>query len=118
MIDALTHTSPIDALTVKADFPILNQPSQTGKPPLVFLDTAASSQKPQIVIDTLSTYYQEYNANIHRGVYELSERATTAYEDTRRKVARFINARRPRECVFVRNTTEAINLVARSWGGA
>jgi cysteine desulfurase/selenocysteine lyase len=118
MIDALTHTSPIDALTVKADFPILNQPSQTGKPPLVFLDTAASSQKPQIVIDTLSTYYQEYNANIHRGVYELSERATTAYEDTRRKVAQFINARRPRECVFVRNTTEAINLVARSWGGA
>jgi cysteine desulfurase/selenocysteine lyase len=111
-------TTPIDALAIKADFPILNQPLVEGRQPLVFLDSAASSQKPRVVIDAMNTYYREKNANIHRGVYALSEQATLAYEDARRKVATFINARRPRECIFVRNATEAINLVARSWGGA
>ena len=111
-------TPALDATAIKADFPILNQPAPAGKPPLVFLDSAASSQKPAVVIEALDTYYREYNANIHRGVYHLSEVATSAYEATRRKVQRFLNARRPRECVFVRNATEALNLVARSWGGA
>lgn len=113
-----TSLSTFNALRVKADFPILNQAPEGGRQPLVFLDTAASSQKPQAVIDALANYYLEKNANIHRGVYRLSEMATGAYEEARRKVGAFINARKPRECVFVRNTTEAINLVARSWGGA
>jgi cysteine desulfurase/selenocysteine lyase len=110
-------TTPIDAVAVKADFPILNQSPADGRPPLVFLDTAASSQKPQAVIDALDRYYRQMNANIHRGVYDLSEQATAAYEEARRKVAAYINASKPRECIFVRNATEAINLVARSWGG-
>lgn len=113
-----TLTTSIDAIRVKEDFPILNQPATNGREPLVFLDSAASSQKPQVVIDALERYYRETNANIHRGVYDLSEHATTAYEDARRKVASFINAPRSKECIFVRNTTEGINLVARSWGGA
>ena len=118
--DSMTpiDTLPFNPTVVKADFPILNRPSAEGREPLVFLDTAASSQKPQVVIDALADYYRETNANIHRGVYALSEVATAAYEDARRKAARFINARKPKECIFVRNTTEAINLVARSWGGA
>ncbi|HWV34350.1 MAG TPA: cysteine desulfurase [Thermomicrobiales bacterium] len=111
-------TSPIDVAAVKADFPILNQSPAKGGRPLAFLDSAASSQKPQVVIDALDRYYRETNANIHRGVYDLSEHATAAYEEARDKVAAFINARRSRECIFVRNTTEGINLVARSWGGA
>lgn len=109
-------TLNVDA--IKADFPILNQRPLDGRALLVFLDTAASSQKPQVVIDALAEYYREKNANIHRGVYQLSEMATGAYGEARRKVATFINAGKPRECIFVRNTTEAINLVARSWGGA
>lgn len=108
----------LDAAAVKADFPILNQPAPAGKPPLVFLDSAASSQKPRAVIDALGDYYTRINANIHRGVYDLSEAATGAYEEARAKIAAFINAKSPRECVMVRNTTEAINLVARAWGGA
>jgi len=111
-------TTALDAQAIKADFPILNQPPSSGRPPLVFLDSAASSQKPAAVIEALDRYYREVNANIHRGVYELSERATAAYEDARKTVARFINAHRAREVVFTRNTTESINLVARSWGGA
>jgi cysteine desulfurase/selenocysteine lyase len=111
-------STPIDAALLKTDFPILNQHFNDGRPPLAFLDTAASSQKPQVVIDALSRYYEEDNANIHRGVYALSERATAAYEATRKHMARFINARKSREIIFTRNTTEAINLVARSWGGA
>jgi cysteine desulfurase/selenocysteine lyase len=113
----VTDTS-LDGAAVRADFPILNQPAPDGKPPLVFLDSAASSQKPQVVIDALSDYYSRVNANIHRGVYDLSEAATGAYEDARKTIAAFLNARSPRECIMVRNTTEAINLVARSWGGA
>ncbi len=109
---------PLDVARIKADFPVLNQPPPGGKPPLAFLDSAASSQKPQVVIDALSGYYETTNANIHRGVYDLSERATAAYEASRRKVQRFINARSWREIIFVRNTTEAINLVAHAWGTA
>ncbi|MGD0474159.1 MAG: cysteine desulfurase [Candidatus Velthaea sp.] len=98
-----------------ADFPILAKPTSRGKR-LVYLDSAASSQKPQAVIDSLVDYYTSYNANIHRGVYELAERATAAFEGAREKVARFISAREAAEIIWTRNTTEAINLVSFSWG--
>ncbi len=100
---------------IVADFPILAKPTSRGKR-LVFLDSAASSQKPQVVIDALVDYYSSYNANIHRGVYELAARATDAFEAARGKVARFINAAEPAEVIWTRNTTEAINLVSFSWG--
>jgi cysteine desulfurase/selenocysteine lyase len=97
-----------------ADFPILARPTSRGKR-LVYLDSAATSQKPRVVIDALVDYYEHYNANIHRGVYEIAERATSEYEAARVKLARFINAG-VSEVVWVRNTTEAVNLVAYSWG--
>jgi cysteine desulfurase/selenocysteine lyase len=103
------------ALSLASDFPILAKPTSRGKR-LVYLDSAASSQKPRSVIDALTRYYENDNANIHRGVYELAERATDAYEDARAKAARFINATEPAEIIFTRNTTEAINLVAQTWG--
>jgi cysteine desulfurase/selenocysteine lyase len=112
------HATPLDVAAIKADFPILNQPAAPGKQSLVFLDSGASSQKPQAVIDALSRYYETTNSNIHRGVYDLSERATGEYEAARKKIARFINAASHREIVFTRNTTEAINLVANAWGRA
>jgi cysteine desulfurase/selenocysteine lyase len=105
-----------DVTSVRADFPILKR--QVHGKPLVYLDNAATSQKPEAVIASMSEYYGRYNANIHRGVHTLAEEATSAYEKARRKVGRFINAYRPSEVVFVRNTTEAINLVAMSWGRA
>jgi len=97
------------------DFPILNRKTSRGKR-LVYLDSAATSQKPQCVIDALTEYYSEYNANIHRGVYEIAARATDAFEGARAKVARFVNAGEPAEIIWTRNTTEAINLVSYSWG--
>jgi cysteine desulfurase/selenocysteine lyase len=106
----------LNAAAINADFPILNQPPSGGRKPLVYLDSAASSQKPAQVIEAVSAFYETSNANIHRGVYQLSEVASVAYEAAREKVARFINAADARSCVFVRNTTEAINLVAWSWG--
>ncbi len=111
-----TPPEKLDVDRLKADFPIMRQPTR-GKP-LVYLDSAASSQKPSVVIDSLVEFYRTSNANIHRGVYELSERATSAYDDARAKVASLVNAGSPRECIFTRNTTEAINLVANSWGRA
>jgi len=99
---------------IRKDFPILHQ--QVHGKPLVFLDNAASTQKPRQVIDALSHYYQHDHANIHRGVYQLSERATIAYESAREKVQRFINAEHAHEIIFLRGTTEAINLVAQSFG--
>ena len=101
---------------IRNDFPILSR--QVHGKPLVYLDSAASSQKPRAVIDAMSTYYQNSHANVHRGVYELSEEATEAMEQARLKVARFINARQGKQIIFTRNTTESINLVAYSWGGA
>jgi cysteine desulfurase / selenocysteine lyase len=106
----------IDVDRLKLDFPILSQTFHNKA--LVYLDSAASSQKPAAVIDALSDFYRTSNANIHRGVYQLSEMATAAYDGARDKVANLINAASPRECIFVRNTTEAINLVASSWGRA
>jgi len=105
------------AAKLAADFPILAKPTSRGKR-LVYLDSAASSQKPASVIDAIARYYENDNANVHRGVYELAERATQAYEDARAKVAQFVHAAEPAEIIFVRNTTEAINLVSHTWGRA
>lgn len=101
---------------IRADFPILQQ--QIRGKPLVYLDNAATTQKPQSVIDALRRYYEEDNANIHRGVHLLSERATELYEAAREKIRAFLNAKEAREIVFTRGTTEAINLVAQSYGRA
>ena len=101
---------------IRSDFPILSR--QVHGKPLVYLDSTASSQKPNAVIDAMSHYYQNFNANVHRGVYELSEDATAAMEKARVKVARFLNARQSKQIIFTRNTTESINLVAYSWGNA
>ncbi len=106
--------APLDVARIRADFPILRQLVR-GRP-LVYLDNAATTQKPQVVIDALRKAYAEENANIHRGVHFLSELATAAFEDARRAVQRFLNAADPREIVFVRGTTEAINLVAATFG--
>ena len=103
-----------DVARVRADFPILKQKIH-GKP-LVYFDNGATSQKPQAVIDALERYYSAENSNIHRGVHSLSERATAAYEAAREKVRGFINAESEKELIFVRGTTEAINLVAQSYG--
>jgi cysteine desulfurase / selenocysteine lyase len=99
---------------LRADFPILNQKVH-GKP-LIYFDNAATSQKPRAVIDALVHYYEHDNANVHRGIHELSNRATAAYEAARTRTAKFINARSADEIVFTRGTTEGINLVANSWG--
>lgn len=104
----------LDVARLRMDFPILSQMVH-GKP-LVYLDNAATTQKPRAVIDCMANYYAEYNANIHRGVHVLSQQATDAYEGAREKVRRFINAARREEVIFVRGTTEAINLVASSYG--
>ena len=108
--------APFDADSVRADFPILSR-TVHGKP-LVFLDSGASAQKPRAVIDAISRCYEAEYANIHRGVYELSAKATQAYEGARARVQRFVNARSASEIVFTKGATEAINLVATSWGGA
>ncbi len=113
---AIETTPPrtLDPVALRADFPILRR--EIHGRPLTYLDSASSSQKPQVVIDAISGYYERYNANVHRGIYEIGEEATAAYEAARAKVARFINAPSDREIVFTRNATEAINLVAYSWG--
>jgi cysteine desulfurase/selenocysteine lyase len=103
-----------DVERVRKDFPILEQEVH-GKP-LVYLDSAATSQKPRVVLDALTAHYSTMNANVHRGVHWLSERATAEYEGARARVQRFLGAARPEEIVFVRGTTEGINLVARSYG--
>ncbi|MBA3760072.1 MAG: cysteine desulfurase [Gemmatimonadales bacterium] len=106
--------APLDVARIREDFPILRQRIR-GKP-LVYLDNAATSQKPQVVIDAVTRFYAAENANIHRGVHYLSERATVAYDEARDKVARFINAPSSREIIFTRGTTEGINLVAQTYG--
>jgi len=109
-----TRSSTLDVARIREDFPILAQ-TVRGKP-LVYLDNAATSQKPRQVIDAMSRVFEEHNANIHRGVYEFSERTTAAFEEARVKVARLLNAPSEREVIFVRNATEGVNLVAYSWG--
>ncbi len=110
----LDNISRFDVEKVRADFPILKQ--QIHGKPLVYLDNAATAQKPKQVIDVISTYYRETNSNIHRGVHSLSEKATAEYEAARDKVKQFINAASTKEIIFVRGATEAINLVAQSLG--
>jgi len=114
MTATASATPTLDVERLREDFPILAERVR-GKP-LVYLDNAATSQKPRAVIDAVSRFYGSENANIHRGVHYLSERATVAYDGVRARVARFLNAASPREIVFTRGTTEGINLVAQSWG--
>ena len=104
-----------DVSKIRADFPILQQEHSPGKP-LIYLDSAASSQRPTQVIEAMDDYYRRYHANVHRGVHKLSDMATEAYEGARTKVKRFINANNRREIIFTRGTTEGINLVAQTWG--
>ncbi|MEI7742257.1 MAG: cysteine desulfurase [Chloroflexota bacterium] len=106
--------TPLDPAALRADFPILDQ--EVFGHPLVYLDSAATSQKPRAVLEAMDGYYRHDNANVHRGIYQLSERATAAYEGSRAKVARLIGASDPRTIIWTRNATEAINLVAYSWG--
>jgi len=106
-------STPLDVLAIRSEFPILA--TKVRDKPLVFLDSAASAQKPRAVVDAIDDFYFTSYANIHRGVYQLSAEATRLYEAARERTARFIGATDSRECIFVRNTTEAINLVARTW---
>lgn len=107
----------LDPQKIRADFPVLQREVRPGVP-LVYLDTAATSQKPDAVLSALDSYYRLHNANVHRGIHTLAEEATALYEGARRKVAAFINAASAREVIFTRNASEAINLVAHSWGRA
>lgn len=111
MVRAMTNN---DWMKVRADFPILDQ--QVNGKPLVYLDNAASSQKPRAVIAALAHYYEHDNANVHRGLHELSSRATDAFEGARAKIAKYLGASQAEEIIFTRGTTEAINLVANTWG--
>src|SRR6187455_2176931 len=106
----VTTPSQPDWASLRADFPILDQ--QVHNRPLIYFDSAASSQKPRAVLDALQHYYERDNANVHRGIHTLSMRATDAYEASRAKLARYLNAAQPEEIIFTRGTTEAINLVA------
>lgn len=106
--------APLDVTRLRQDFPILSR--QVHGRPLVYLDNGASAQRPQVVIDAVSDYYERHHSNVHRGVHTLSQEATDLYEAARDKVRRFINAASTREIVFVRGTTEAINLVSQAWG--
>src|SRR3970282_213866 len=106
--------SALDVAAIRRDFPALHQ-TVNGRP-LVYLDNAATSQKPRAVLDVLAHYYERDNANVHRGIHELSRRATVAYEEARAKVARWVGAGEPAEIVWTRGTTDAINLIATGWG--
>ena len=110
----LQATQTVDWKTLREDFPILDQ--KVHGQPLLYLDNAATSQKPRAVIDALSRYYERDNANVHRGIHELSNRATAAFEAARVRAAQFLNARSADEIIFTRGTTEGINLVAAAWG--
>ena len=104
-----------DVEKVRSDFPVLQQEVRPGVP-LIYLDSAASSQKPVQVIEAMNDYYRHYHSNVHRGIHALSEKATNAYEGAREKIARFINAPASHEVIYVRNATEGMNLVALCWG--
>ena len=105
----------LDVYKIRQDFPILKRMLKNGKK-LVYLDNAATTQKPMQVINAICKYYSEYNSNIHRAVYQIAEEATEEYEKTRDSICKFINAKHPEEIIFTRNTTESINLIAHSWG--
>lgn len=110
----MSSTNKVDWASVRRDFPVLDQ--QVHGQPLIYFDNAATSQKPRPVIQALVNYYERDNANVHRGIHELSMRATHAFEAARERAARFINARSAEEIIWTRGTTEAINLVANTWG--
>jgi cysteine desulfurase/selenocysteine lyase len=114
MIESVTIQNKLDVYSIRQQFPVLNREVK-GKP-LIYLDNAATSQKPQAVIDALVNYYSNYNANIHRGIHTLAEEATMAFENTRDAVQQFINAESREQIIFTRGTTEGINLVANTWG--
>src|SRR5687767_7022062 len=109
-----TQLAPYDIQAVREQFPLLAQ--EANGHPLAYLDNAATTQKPQTVLDAIRHFYTEENANVHRGLYDLSRRATERYEESRRIAARFINAPDASEIIWVRGTTEAINLVAMTYG--
>src|ERR1700689_5045963 len=111
---ANTPKKMIDWAKLRADFPILDQ--KVHGHPLIYFDNAASSQKPRAVLDALLHYYEHDNANVHRGIHELSNRATNAFEASRARTAKFLNAKTADEIIFTRGTTEGINLVAQAWG--
>lgn len=104
----------LDPMVIRKDFPILS--TMVNNHPLVYLDNAATTQKPQVVLDALIDYYTHYNANVHRGVHHLSQKATIAFEGVRENIRQFINARNAHEIIYTRGTTESINLVASTWG--
>src|SRR5689334_2893540 len=104
----------MDWSVIRSDFPILHQ--KVHGQPLIYFDNAATTQKPRAVLDALRNYYERDNANVHRGIHELSNRATAGFEAARARAAKFINARSPDEIIFTRGTTEGINLVAQAWG--
>src|SRR5437764_10240362 len=104
----------VDWKAIREDFPILRERAHGH--PLIYFDSAATTQKPRAVLDALRNYYEHDNANVHRGIHELSNRATAAFEGARTRAAQFINARSSDEIVFTRGTTEGINLVAYAWG--
>ena len=112
--DAKTTEKINDWEAIREDFPILNQ--KINGRPLIYLDNASSSQKPQVVIDAIRNHYTYNNANVHRGIHELSNRSTEIYEGSRKRVAEYLNAANTKEIIFTRGTTESINLVAQSWG--
>ncbi len=106
--------SLLDVDTLRKDFPILS--TKVYDKPLVYLDNAATTQKPDSVVEIMNEYMRNYNANVHRGIHLLSEKSTEGYENARVKVANFFNASQPEEIIFTKGTTESINLVAHAWG--
>ena len=113
---AVLESPTIDIKEIRKQFPVLHQ--QVNGKPLIYFDNAATNQKPKRVIKALTDYYEGYNANIHRGIHTLAEKATKAYEDTRHSMQQFINAKHVEEIIFTRGVTESINLVASSYGRA
>src|SRR5437867_13193438 len=114
MIKEVEIQKELDVYAIRQQFPILKR--EVKAKPLVYFDNAATSQKPQSVIDALVIYYSNFNANIHRGIHTLAEEATLAYENTRDAVQQFITAESKEQIIFTRGTTEGINLVAYTWG--
>lgn len=115
-VNTVSSTKDLDISKIREQFPVLHQ--EVNGQPLVYFDNAATNQKPQAVLDALNDYYKTMNANIHRGVHTLADRATAAFEDTREQIRAFINAREKEEIIFTKGTTDGINLIASSWGRA
>src|SRR3712207_2149740 len=114
MMETLTIDNTLDVQAIRRQFPVLDR--EVKGRPLVYFDNAATTQKPQVVIDALVGYYTGYNANIHRGIHTLAEEATSAFEATRDAIQQFINAESREQIIFTKGTTEGINLVAQTWG--